>query len=177
MAHTFNLRAGSTATIRYGNHRIGYAVTVSSGRHAYTQTLLLAAYKRTAHELIEALHVAGHERIRHKHGAVFANLDPEGTRPSVLAERAGMTRGAMGELIDELERLDYVRRTPDPADRRAKLITPTAATRDVTAVVVRVNDEIERRFQRELGRARYEIVHDALAQLADGALVQPRIRP
>jgi DNA-binding MarR family transcriptional regulator len=88
-----------------------------------------------------------------------------------------MTRGAMGELIDELERLDYVRRTPDPADRRAKLIVPTAAAREVTAVVVRVNDEIERRFQRELGRARYEIVHDALAQLADGTLVQPRIRP
>jgi DNA-binding MarR family transcriptional regulator len=144
---------------------------------AYTQTLLLAAYQRTAHELIEALHAAGHERIRHKHGAVFANLDPQGTRPSVLAERAGITRAAMGELIDELERLDYVRRTPDAADRRAKLIIPTDAARQVSAVVVRVNDEIERRYRRELGPDLYQALRDALDQLADNTPAQPRIRP
>jgi DNA-binding MarR family transcriptional regulator len=150
---------------------------VSSRTRAYTQTLLLAAYQRTASELIDAVHAAGHERIRHKHGAVFANLDPKGTRPSVLAERAGMTRGAMGELIDELERLDYVRRTPDPADRRAKLIVPTDTAREITAIVVRVNDDIERRYRRQLGPELYQALHDALDQLADNAPVQPRIRP
>jgi DNA-binding MarR family transcriptional regulator len=150
---------------------------VSSGTRAYTQTLLLAAYQRTADELVKALHAAGHERIRHKHGAVFANLDAQGTRPSVLAQRAGITRAAMGELIDELERLDYVRRAPDTADRRAKLIIPTDAAREVSAVVVRVNDEIERRYRRELGPELYRALRDALDQLADTALVQPRIRP
>ena len=35
----------------------------------------------------------------------------------------------MGELVDELERLGYVERTPDPTDRRAKLITLTGAGR------------------------------------------------
>jgi DNA-binding MarR family transcriptional regulator len=150
---------------------------VSSSARAYTQSLLLAAYRQTANELLDALRAAGHERIRHKHGAVFANLDPDGTRPSVLADRARMTRGAMGELIDELERLGYVRRTPDPADRRAKLIVATDAAREVTAVVVRVNEAIERRYRRELGTESYQTLRTALERLAgDKALVQPRIR-
>jgi DNA-binding MarR family transcriptional regulator len=150
---------------------------VSSNARPYTQSLLLAAYRETANELIHALHEAGHEQLRHKHGAVFANLDPQGTRPSVLAERAGMTRGAMGELVDELERLGYVHRAPDPADRRAKLIVATDAAHHVTAVVVRVNEAIERRYRRELGTDDYQTLRTALERLAgDHALVQPRIR-
>jgi DNA-binding MarR family transcriptional regulator len=150
---------------------------VSSNARPYTQSLLLAAYRETVNELLDALRAAGHEEIRHKHGSVFANLDPEGTRPSVLAERAGMTRPAMGELIDELEQLGYVRRIPDPADRRAKLILATDAARQVTSVIVRVNDAIERRFRRQLGTKSYHALRTALERLAgDNALVQPRIR-
>jgi DNA-binding MarR family transcriptional regulator len=137
----------------------------------------LAAYQASARELLNTLHAAGHDRVRHKHGAVFANLDPDGTRPSTLADRAGMTRGAMGELVDELERLDYVRRIPDPGDRRAKLVVATAAARDVTAIVVAVNEKHERRYRRELGTTTYGALRAALRQLAgDRALPQPRIR-
>jgi DNA-binding MarR family transcriptional regulator len=38
-----------------------------------------------------------------------------------------VTPQAMGELVDHLERLGYVRRVPNRRDRRAKLIVPTAA--------------------------------------------------
>ncbi|MBO0837141.1 MAG: MarR family transcriptional regulator, partial [Actinobacteria bacterium] len=114
---------------------------MSIGREeAYTQSLLLAAYQQTASELLTALARAGHTSIRHKHGAVFANLDAAGTRPSVLAERAGMTKAALGELVDELERIGYVRRQPDPSDRRAKLVVPTDTAKEVTALVRQVNE-------------------------------------
>jgi DNA-binding MarR family transcriptional regulator len=56
---------------------------------------------------------------------VFAHIDLDGTRLTDLANRANMTPQAMGELVDDLERLGYVRRVPDPRDRRAKLIVPT----------------------------------------------------
>lgn len=44
---------------------------------------------------------------------------PVGPRtPAELAEAAGVTRATMTGLIDTLERDDYVRREPDPKDRR-----------------------------------------------------------
>jgi DNA-binding MarR family transcriptional regulator len=151
---------------------------MSTDETIYTQSLLLAAYQASAQELLETLSSAGHEQIRHKHGSVFANLDRDGTRPSVLAERAGMTRAAMGELVDELERFGYVERVPDPADRRAKLVLGTARATEVIATVVDVNDKLERRFKRQLGSAAYDALRTGLLHLAGTrARRQPRIRP
>ncbi|HXG25446.1 MAG TPA: MarR family transcriptional regulator [Candidatus Binatia bacterium] len=143
----------------------------------FTQSLLLAAYQETARELLDELARAGHPRIRHKHGAVFANLDPAGTRPSVLAARAGMSKPAMGELVAELERLGYVSRRPDPDDGRATIVVPTAAALDVITCVRRVNRAIERRYRRLLGEKTYGAFRAALLAIVppDRALVQPRI--
>ncbi|HYQ82372.1 MAG TPA: helix-turn-helix domain-containing protein, partial [Anaeromyxobacteraceae bacterium] len=74
-------------------------------------TLLLVAYRRFEAELFAALHRAGHVELRPKHGRVLANVDRGGTRATELAARAGMTKPAMGELVDELQALGYVRRT------------------------------------------------------------------
>ena len=142
----------------------------------YTQSLLLWAYQATAREVTDALHRAGHTAIRPKHGAVFANLDRDGTRASVLAERAGIGRAAMGELIDELERLGYVERRPDPDDRRAKRVVPTAAALDVTGRVHAVNVAIEQRWQALLGARAYRSLRAMLRRLAPEGVQQPRIR-
>ncbi|GAB3210828.1 MarR family transcriptional regulator [Nocardia tengchongensis] len=42
-----------------------------------------------------------------------------------LAERTGLSTGAVTRLIDRLERAGYVRRAPDPADRRKVVVEPT----------------------------------------------------
>src|SRR5579884_4239839 len=97
-----------------------------------------------------------HPAISPKHGAVFANLDREGTRPTVLAQRAGMGKAAMGELVDELERLGYVERRPDPHDRRAKLVVPTPAALEVTRLVHAFNRKLEARYRRRLGKQAYD---------------------
>lgn len=143
----------------------------------YTQSLLLYAYQASARGLVRALRDAGHGHIRPKHGAVFANLDPEGTRASVLAERAGMGKPAMGELIDELERLGYIRRRGDPSDRRAKLIVPTGAARDVTDRVHRFNRALEEEYRRRLGEQAYDALRAALLELSPSSAMQPRMPP
>ena len=45
--------------------------------------------------------------------------------PAELAEMAGVTRATMTGLIDTLEKDGYVRREPDPHDRRAMLVQLT----------------------------------------------------
>ncbi|MFJ9363341.1 MarR family winged helix-turn-helix transcriptional regulator [Nocardia sp. NPDC101769] len=41
-----------------------------------------------------------------------------------LADRTGLSTGAVTRLVDRLERAGYVRRVPDPADRRKVVIEP-----------------------------------------------------
>jgi DNA-binding MarR family transcriptional regulator len=67
-----------------------------------------------------------------------------GITPSRLAELAGLTTGAVTGVVDRLERAGYVRREPDPADRRSVTIAPVPdrVTRIVEAVGP-LNDAID----------------------------------
>src|SRR6185436_9771509 len=96
----------------------------------------------------------GHPDIRAPHGNVMQFLDDEGTRVSVLAERAQMTKQSMAELVVHLERHGYVERVPDPADRRAKLVRATPRGREVYAIARALVDEITARVEARLGARR-----------------------
>ena len=131
----------------------------------FTGTLLLHAFQGFERMLFAGYEEQGEEGLRPKHGAVVANIDPGGTRPSVLADRGGMTRPAMGELIDELEAAGYVERVADPDDRRAKLIKPTARTLARQRLAKRVNATIEAEYRTHLGARRYAELRRSLADL------------
>ena len=49
-------------------------------------------------------------------------MGPDGTRLTELAAAAQVTKQTAGSLVDQLERAGYARRTPDPADARARLV-------------------------------------------------------
>lgn len=73
------------------------------------------------------LRARGHTGLQPSHQVVFASLGTGGARLTDLAARAAMTKQAMGQLVDDLERLGYVERIPDPVDGRAKIVRLTAA--------------------------------------------------
>lgn len=60
--------------------------------------------------------------LRAAHLQVLPHLDFEGTRPATLARRMGISRQAVGQLIDDLEQMGLMERVADPADRRAKRV-------------------------------------------------------
>ncbi len=134
---------------------------------ANTGTLLLYAYKNFDRQLFASLLRAGHDGMRGRHGALLANLDEGGTRLSTLARRADIGASAMGELVDELERLGYVERRPDPSDRRAKLIVATTRGARVIERAARTIREIEARYARLLGKRGHVALRDALTRLAE----------
>lgn len=96
-----------------------------------TVAMLGQAYSLLGFRIVDGVVGAGFPQ-KPKHSAVFAQIDLEGARLTDLAHRADISPQAMGELVDELEDLGYVTREPDPTDRRAKLIKPTA--RGVAAI-------------------------------------------
>ena len=117
----------------------------------------------------ERLHVrlaeCGHPDVRPPHGNVFQFLDDHGTRVSVLAQRAQITKQSMAELVAHLERHGYVERVPDPSDRRAKLVRATARGSEVYAIARDVVAEIEADWTRQLGPAKMRQLRELLTEL------------
>lgn len=115
-------------------------------------TLLTQAKDITIELLHRQLGEEGFEGIRYRHGSVFRFIDADGSRLTALAERSGLTKQAIGEVVDELERLGYVERTADPDDRRAKIIRLTERGRKGQVAAARILGDIEQQWARHLGR-------------------------
>src|SRR5262245_8882296 len=139
----------ATCILCAGSLRICQAVRVDGDALA-----MAGAVKRARDALGEGvrrgLHGAGASVPRASHAQVFESLDPDGTRLTVLADRARMSHQAMGEMVEELIRHGFLERVPDPADGRARLIRPTSRGRSELA---RAGTELKRlhdRWQAEL---------------------------
>ncbi|TCO50646.1 MarR family winged helix-turn-helix transcriptional regulator [Actinocrispum wychmicini] len=103
-------------------------------------------------ELFTALAAKGFDDIHPRHGAVLAYLDPSGVRATELSRLSGQHKQVIGTLVDELERLGYVERHPDPDDRRAKLVCPTERGMDQLRAAEKIMAGIQERHARRLGR-------------------------
>jgi DNA-binding MarR family transcriptional regulator len=110
----------------------------------------------------------GHPEIRPPHGNVMQYLNDAGTRVSVLAERAQITKQSMAELVVHLERLGYVERVPDPSDRRAKLVRATPRGKQLYAIAREVVAEIEADWTKRLGKAKMRQLRALLEELNAG---------
>ncbi len=132
--------------------------------------LLRDAYLTLNDLVIARLAEKGHAAVRPAHSAVFQHLDDTGTTVSTLAARAQMTKQAMAELVGHLERHGYVVRVPDPTDRRAKLVQPTAAGREVVAIAQALVPEVERHVDAALGADRVRALRHDLQVLLEARL-------
>ena len=109
----------------------------------------------------------GHMSVRVSHFALVRNMDPDGTRITVLARRAGMTKQAMGQLVRELTLLGYVELWQDRTDRRAKLVTYTEKGRRLAEDAARVVADVHQEFKQALGKGGMKDLRKLLSKLAD----------
>jgi DNA-binding MarR family transcriptional regulator len=116
-------------------------------------------------ELLRRLVERGHPEVRFPHGNVFQYLDDEGTRVGVLAERAGVSKQGMAQLVAHLERHGYVERVPDPVDHRAKLVRATARGHAVFAIARDLMAEIDTRLDERMGKAKKQRLRTLLEEL------------
>ena len=66
--------------------------------------------------------LAARGQVSAAHVHITRHLAPEGSRLTELAASAGMTKQAMGDLVDQCEAWGLVTRRPDPLDARARRI-------------------------------------------------------
>jgi DNA-binding MarR family transcriptional regulator len=126
-----------------------------------------AIHRRIIHEL----NAAGFKELREPHMAVLQFPGPDGVRPSALAERAGMSKQAMNQLLRSLEGFGYIARSDAPDAGRARIIRFTKRGRAAYAKIHDILRDIEREWSAELGPARFAQLKELLCRVWNSALV------
>ncbi|HJP65396.1 MAG TPA: MarR family transcriptional regulator [Actinomycetota bacterium] len=135
---------------------------------AVMSRMLFDASRALDVELAEALEDRGATELTPTQARALLLVDRAGTRLTELATRAGVTKQAMMQLVDELQASGCVRRTPDPADARAKVVRLTARGLRQRALARQAVASVEARVKRWLGLRRYEAFRAILEELVEG---------
>ncbi|MDI5973490.1 MarR family winged helix-turn-helix transcriptional regulator [Streptomyces sp. SL13] len=129
--------------------------------------LLFVPYRYTEDRMFRALQEAGFDDWTLAQCRVFQRVAPEGSRLTDLADQAQMTKQSAGVIVDQLERLGYVRRVPDPSDGRARLIVIEERGRRAVVVAAAALDEILAEWKAYLGTRNFTLLHQILDQLRE----------
>jgi DNA-binding MarR family transcriptional regulator len=128
----------------------------------------LAIHRR----LIRELNAAGFTELRVPHMPVLLFPGPEGARPGTLAERAGISKQAMNQLLRSLEGLGYIVRSDAPDEGRARIIRFTKRGRAAYLKIHDILRDIEREWSAELGPARFAQLKELLFRVWNSPLVR-----
>lgn len=125
-------------------------------REIKTDDMLIGALLRVPAQaiqrrIINELNAAGFEELRVPHMAVLQFPGPDGVRPGTLAERAGMSKQAINQLLRSLEGLGYIVRSDVADEGRARIIRLTKRGRAAYSKIHEILRDIEREWSSELG--------------------------
>lgn len=90
----------------------------------------------------DALVAAGNPEIRFSQLFVFARLVQGPVPVGAIATEMGFSHQAASSLVNELERSDFIRRIPNPEDRRSRLVELTPRGLAVLEVGLAARDEL-----------------------------------
>ncbi len=122
--------------------------------------------------IINELNAAGFEELRVPHMAVLQFPGPDGVRPGTLAERAGISKQAMNQLLRSLEGLGYIVRSDVPDEGGARIIRFTKRGRAAYSKVHDVLRDIEREWSAELGPKRFAQLKELLCRVWNSPLIR-----
>lgn len=103
-----------------------FDATLDATKHANLGHLLMKTARLVNEAGIARVNETLDLPMRAAHARVFPHLDLDGTRQTTLADRIGISKQAVGQIIADLEAQGIVERIPDPDDRRARLVRFTA---------------------------------------------------
>jgi DNA-binding MarR family transcriptional regulator len=127
--------------------------------------LLRLVYQHYAQDIHAALSEAGFGDLRPAHANVFPFVPPEGITVSRLAQLAGVRKQTMAQAVDELERMGYVERRPNPRDRRSRLVFLTGRGASVKPVTHATAARVEERWAKLTSPEEVEALRASLLRL------------
>ena len=142
-----------------------------------TKDMLIGALLRVPAQaiqrrIISELNAAGFKELRVPHMAVLQFPGPDGVRPGLLAERAGMSKQAMNQLLRSLEGCGYLVRSETPDEGRARIVRFTRRGRAAYAKAHDILRDIEREWSTVLGTKRFAELKELLLLVWESPLIR-----
>jgi DNA-binding MarR family transcriptional regulator len=119
-----------------------------------TRPLIARIWRATGEQMRNQLHDAGYPELAPSHNVVLTRAHGTGSRITEMAAQVGATKVAVTLLVNQLEELGYVRRVPDPDDRRAKLVQLTNDGTAAARALAQAADAVEQTFLDAVGPSR-----------------------
>lgn len=128
-------------------------------------------------QLYTGVVVAGYDDLNAAHVGLWRYPGLDGLRPSQLAERRGITKQSVNELLGHLEQHGYLLRVPDSIDRRARVIRLTSKGRRLQETIYAEAGAAQQRIEEILGPRRFAQLHSSLELLIEQLVDAPSTVP
>ena len=142
---------------------LGRLLTLASLRF---DARVLTVMARSDDLALALANLAARGKLTASHIHITRHLPLAGCSLTELAERAGVTKQAMGKLVDQCAAWDLVRRTPDPRDARAVRIVFTPAGVQWLKAYQQAVRQAESEFQAAVGDDVATVIHLGLEAYA-----------
>ncbi len=126
--------------------------------------LLLDAFRAVDRQVDAALEARGASDLSPRHATALILIDKKGVRLTDLASRAGITKQAMMQVVNDLAKKGLVTRAADPSDHRAKTVSLTAKGQKERGEASKAVASAEQKMKRKLG-GKYDTLRETLAGL------------
>jgi DNA-binding MarR family transcriptional regulator len=133
--------------------------------HPLIGLLLRLLYQHYSQAIEASLRDAGFGDLRPPHANVFPFVPADGITVSRLAELARVRKQSMAEAVDQLERMGYVERRPNPHDRRSRVVLLTARGESVKPITHATAARVEQRWAELTSPDELEALRAALLRL------------
>lgn len=120
---------------------------------------VLALMAHDAELALSLSHLAARGRLGASHIQITRHLAEDGSRLTELARQAGITKQAMGKLVDQCMAWGLVERLPDGRDARATRVAFTPAGRQWLAAYRKAVEQAEAEFRQAVGDDVATVVH------------------
>jgi DNA-binding MarR family transcriptional regulator len=136
-------------------------------RSPYVGAMLGVVWQWVREQLYADVLAAGFDDLSAAHVALWRYPGLEGVRPSQLADRVGITKQSVNDLLRHLEGYGYLLRVPDSVDGRARVIRLTAEGRRLEDTIYAAAGAAQLQIEEILGPRRFAQLHSSLELLTE----------
>jgi DNA-binding MarR family transcriptional regulator len=131
----------------------------------YVGAMMREVWQWVRDQLYAGVVAAGFDDLSAAHVALWRYPGLDGIRPSQLADRVGITKQSVNDLLGHLEQHEYLLRVPDSSDGRARVIQLTSKGWRLQMTIYAEAGAAQQRIAEVLGPRRFAQFHSSLALL------------